>query len=93
MSDDERAAVEVCRLKVAHRGDEESVRVSVKYLRAILSMAREPPLPLAESTTVVRPDDGNGPWVQSPRMAVPRGAVGSRVSVVVYELGDKPGEE
>ena len=91
MSDDERAAVEVCRLKVAHRGDEESVRVSVKYLRAILSMAREPPLPLAESTTIVHPDDGDGPWVQPPRMAVPRSVPGSRVRVVV--MGDEPGEE
>jgi len=47
--------------------------------------------PLAESTTIVHPDDGDGPWVQPPRMAVPRGVVGSRVRVQV--MGDEPGEE
>ena len=50
-----------------------------------------PSPPLAESTTIVHPDDGDGPWVQPPRMAVPRSVPGSRVRVVV--MGDEPGEE
>lgn len=47
---------------------------------------KEPFEPLAESTTVVHPDQGDGPYVTPARMAVPRAKAGETVRCLIVNF-------
>lgn len=65
----------------------------VRAVLALLANRAAPPDPLAELTTRIHPDEGDGPYIQlSARVAVPRGEAGKLARVVVLpDVGEGDG--